>query len=211
MLIVGAKGFAKEVLQVQHQLKDINNLVFFDNLNKDITDKLYDCFPVLRNEEAVITYFREIDNRFTIGIGSSKNRKKLYDYMKRLGGVPTSTISPFSHIGNYQVQVGEACNIMTGTVITNDISIGKGCLINLNCTIGHDSQIGDFVELSPNVNVSGKCEIGSFTTIGTNATILPNIKIGENCIIGAGTVVTKNIPNNSVVVGIPGKVIKQNI
>lgn len=44
--------------------------------------------------------------------------------------------------------------------------------------------------------------------IGTKAIILPQVTIGKNCIIGAGAVVAKNIPENSVVVGNPGKVIK---
>lgn len=95
-----------------------------------------------------------------------------------------------------------------GSVITNSINIGKGCLINLNCTIGHDSELGDFVELSPAVNVSGNCVIGSRTTIGTGAVILPKINIGANVVVGAGTVVLKDVPDNSTIVGVPGKVIK---
>ena len=72
-------------------------------------------------------------------------------------------------------------------------------------------NIDDFVELCPDVNVSGNCTIGAFTFIGTNSTILPNIKIGKNVVVGAGSVVTKDISDNAVAVGIPAKVIKENL
>lgn len=44
--------------------------------------------------------------------------------------------------------------------------------------------------------------------IGAKAIILPGVTIGTNCIVGAGTVVSRNIPENSVVVGNPGKIVK---
>ena len=53
----------------------------------------------------------------------------------------------------------------------------------------------------------GKVVIGNNVFIGADAIILPNTKIGNNVIVGAGTVVTKDIPDNSVVVGNPGRVI----
>jgi carbonic anhydrase/acetyltransferase-like protein (isoleucine patch superfamily) len=55
------------------------------------------------------------------------------------------------------------------------------------------------------------CEISDDTLIGIGSTILNKAKIGENCIIGANTLVTENktIPDNSLVLGSPGKVIRK--
>lgn len=209
MLIVGAKGFAKEVLEVLYQLNDIENVVFYDDVSEDLPKQLYERFDILRNAEEVKKYFQNVDNRFTIGIGGPVLRKKMFDKFTALGGVFTSTISPKANIGHFRNEIEDGSNVMTGTVITNDIHLGKGVLINLNCTIGHDSSIGDFVEMSPGVHVSGNCKIGSYTNIGTNATILPKITIGQNVIVGAGSVVTKDVPNNCLVVGVPAKIIKE--
>lgn len=54
----------------------------------------------------------------------------------------------------------------------------------------------------------GCIEVMNNVFIGANSTILPNIRIGSNVIIAAGSVVTKDVPDNSVVAGVPAKVIE---
>lgn len=208
MLIIGAKGFAKEVLEVFHQLNELENIYFYDDVNQNTGDLLYSEFKILKNENQAQELFKTDSPKFTIGIGNPLLRFQLFKKFTSLGGEVCSTISPFAKIGNYGNAIGEGCNIMTYTVLTNDILIGKCVLINLSCTIGHDVIIGDFVEICPGVKISGNCNIGNFTFIGTNSTVLPGIKIGENVVVGAGSVVTKDIPDNCMVVGVPAKVIK---
>ncbi len=208
MLIIGAKGFAKEVLEVLFQ-NNIQNIFFFDDVNPELTGNLYGKFPKLKSIEEVEIHFTTVSNEFTIGIGNPVLRKKLFDKFTKIGGEFKSTISQKSTIGNFGNSISQGCNIMTGTVITSDIHIERGVIVNLNTTIGHDSVIGEFVELSPGVSISGNCSIGSYTTIGTNATILPKITIGSNVIVAAGAVVTKDVPNNCMVAGIPAIIKKE--
>ncbi len=209
MLIIGAKGFAKEVLEIFHQQNKLSNIYFYDDVTKNVGDKLFQ-FPIFKSEEAVAILFKT-DNQFTIGVGNPITRELLYKKFLHLGGKFVSSISPLAVIGNYGNQIEEGCNIMTGTIITNDITIKKGCLINLNCTVGHDTYIGEFTELSPGVSVSGNCTIGAYCTIGTNATILPKVIIGNNVTVGAGAVVVKNIADGETVVGIPAKPISKKV
>ena len=209
MIIIGAKGFAKEVLEVLYQLNQLKNIAFFDDVNPDLPAKLYNQFPIITTLEQVEDHFKNIDNSFTIGIGNPVLRKKLYDKFSAIGGNFSSTISPKAAIGHFGNSIGNGCNIMTGTVITNDVIIGNGVLINLNCTIGHDSLLGNFVEMSPGVHISGNCTIGEYSVLGTNSTLLPKVSIGKNVIVGAGSVVTKDIPDNSLVVGIPAVIKKE--
>ncbi|WP_405569733.1 acetyltransferase [Winogradskyella sp. Asnod2-B02-A] len=212
MIVVGAKGFAKEILQVlsvDMGLLD-ENIVFFDNVNKDLPFKLYDRFEILKSFEEVKTYLsKSEDKSFVLGLGQPAYREKLYQEFITLGAKPVTVYSKNCEIGSFDVTIGKGTSVMSGVIITNSIKIGKGCLLNLNATIGHDCELGDYVEISPNVNISGRCIIGKGSSIGTSAVIIPNIEIGKNVIVGAGTVVIKNIPDNCTVVGVPGKIISK--
>ncbi len=213
MVIVGAKGFAKEILEVLYSELNYSEekLFFFDNVNKDLPDKLFAKFSILRNYKELVNFFELYkEEDFVLGLGVPAIRRQLFNEFVALGAKPFTLISKYARIGSFSNVIEEGTSIMQGSVITNNIKIGKACLINLNCTIGHDSVLGDFVELSPNVNISGNCTIGDLTSVGTNAVLIPGVSIGRNVVVGAGTVVTKDIPDNSVVVGVPGKVIKTN-
>lgn len=51
--------------------------------------------------------------------------------------------------------------------------------------------------------------IGENVWIGSNATILPGVTVGDNSVVAAGAVVTKDVPQNTVVAGVPAKVVKE--
>ncbi len=210
MLIIGAKGFAKEVLEICHQNDELNNLAFFDDVNDDIYGKLYDKFPVLKSIQDAEQYFKKIDEKFTIGIGKPKLRKNLAEKFINAGGKLTSAISPKVHIGSYGVKIGEGANILDGVKISNDVKIGRAPIIYYNSIITHDAVIGDFTEISPDVKILGRATIGSFCQLGSGSIILPDVKIGDHVIIGAGAVVTKDIPDHCVAAGVPAKIIKTN-
>lgn len=82
-----------------------------------------------------------------------------------------------------------------GVVIHKRAVIGMDTIIGSNVTIGGRSQHFDVPKIGNNVYIS------------TGAKILGPIEIGNNVIVGANAVVIKNIPNNSTVVGVPGKII----
>ena len=209
MLIIGANGFAKEVLEVFHQLKQLEKIAFYDDITNDIGELLYDTFPILNNENEVLAFFNENGNEFTIGVGNPHLRYKLSKKIISLGGIFTSTVSNTAIIGHFGKKIERGCNIMQNVVLTNDIKVGMGTIINQISSIGHDVSIGDFCEICPNVSISGNCIIGDMTFIGTGAIVLPKVMIGKNVIIGAGSVVTKDIPDNCLAVGVPAKIIKE--
>lgn len=210
MLIVGAKGFAKELLEIFHQKNDIDGLCFYDDVSKDFPDKLYQKFKVLKNESQAIEHFEKDGKYFTIGIGNPKLRFALYEKFSKLGGLFSSTISQNAEIGSYAIEIGEGVNILGGVRISNDVKIGIGTMIYYNSVITHDVEIGKFCEISPSVNILGRVKIGDFTQIGTGSVIFPDVIIGNNVIIAAGSVVRNNIPNNTLVAGVPAT-IKKNL
>lgn len=207
MVIIGAKGFAKEVLNVCIQ-NNIPNIAFYDDMTKESPDLLYNQYPILTNTSQIVDYFQNYGNNFTIGIGNPVLRNHVFIKIKELGGNLTSIISTEARIGSYDVSIDNGTIILPGVTISNSVKIGWGTMIYYNSIITHDCQIDNFVEISPNVTLLGRSKVSSFTHIGAGAIILPDVHVGGNVIVGAGAIVTKNIPDNCVVAGIPAQKIK---
>ena len=95
-----------------------------------------------------------------------------------------------------EIIIGEECNIQDGAVLHTDpgirVVLGRGV------TVGHHAIVHG-------------CEVGDHSLIGINAVVLNRAKIGKYCTIGANALVTQGqeIPDYSVVLGSPGKVVRQ--
>jgi len=118
-------------------------------------------------------------------------------------------------IGN--VSIGHEAGIWFGAVLRGDnepIIIGDRSNVQDNCVLhtdpGYPLSIGSGCTIGHMAMIHG-CSIADNTLIGMKATVLNGAKIGSNCVIGAGALVTegKDIPDNSLVVGAPGKVIRK--
>jgi len=208
VLIIGAKGFAKEVLEILYQNEKTENLCFYDDVNDDLPDKLFGQFPILRTIEEAKIYFKQTSNQFVLGIGNPILRKKLSDKFESIGGELSSVISKHAEIGSFGIQISSGCNILSGVKISNDVAIGKGTMVYYNSVITHDVKIGEFCEISPSVNILGRVHIGNFVSIGAGSVIFPDVVIGSNSVIAAGAVVRNNVPANVMVAGIPALIKK---
>lgn len=131
-------------------------------------------------------------------------------------------------------QTGHAALIRENNIIGNNVSVGSHTVIERENTIEDGVRIHSHCFIPEFVVIKKKAWIGPRVTIlnvlhppcpkweecaksviieenvkiGGNVTILPRVRIGKNSLIGAGTVVTKDVPPDSVVVGNPGRVIK---
>jgi sugar O-acyltransferase (sialic acid O-acetyltransferase NeuD family) len=209
MIIVGAIGFAKQLIEIFHQKKETKDLFFFDDISKNENESLFG-FKIIKNLDDAMRIFRHVSNDFCLGIGGPQLRQTLCDKFEEMGGNLSTVISPFSHISTFVRNIGKGATILTGVIIENDATIGEGSLINVNSVVHHDVEVGNFCEISPGAKLLGGVRLGTKCVVGTNAVILPKVCIGDNVVIGAGAVVTKDINSNATVVGIPAKLIKKN-
>jgi serine O-acetyltransferase len=108
----------------------------------------------------------------------------------------------------------------TGVEIHPGAQIGKSFFVDhgMGVVIGETAIVGDNVLLYQGVTLGGTGKetgkrhptLGNNVVVGAGAKILGNITIGDNSYIGANAVVIKNVPSNSTVVGIPGRITKQD-
>ena len=139
---------------------------------------------------------------------------KIFDFVNLYG----CSIDDFSKIGTFvEIQkgasIGKNCKISSHTFICEGVHVGDGVFVGHNVTFINDKY-------PRSVNSDGSMQneedwelvetfIEKGASIGSSSTIMCGITIGENSIVGAGAVVTKDVPANTVVAGVPAKVIKK--
>lgn len=89
---------------------------------------------------------------------------------------------------------------------------GMGIVIGETSVIGNDVTLYQCVSLGGTGKEKGKRHptLGNHVVVGAGAKVLGNIVIGENCRLGAGSVVLRDVPENSTVVGVPGRIVYRN-
>ena len=97
---------------------------------------------------------------------------------------------------NDPIVIGENSNVQDGSI--------------LHTELGEPLTVGDGVTIGHSVVLHG-CTIGDGSLIGIGAMVLNGARVGRNCLIGAGALVAEHkvIPDNSLVVGMPGKVVRE--
>jgi serine O-acetyltransferase len=116
--------------------------------------------------------------------------------------------------------LSQFARFMTGIEIHPGAQVGKGLFIDhgMGVVVGETAIIGDNVLLYQGVTLGGTGlekgkrhpTIGNNVVIGGGAKVLGNITVGDNSYIGANAVVIKDVPPNSTVVGVPGRITKQD-
>lgn len=93
-----------------------------------------------------------------------------------------------------KIVIGQCTNVQDGAILHGDP--GEPTILEDYVTIGHRAVIHS-------------AHIGRGSLVGIGAIVLDGVKVGAGCIVGAGSVVTKDVPERSLVIGVPGKVLRQ--
>ena len=139
---------------------------------------------------------------------------KIFDFVNLYG----CSIDDGTKVGTFvEIQrgatIGKNCKISSHTFICEGVHIGDGVFVGHNVTFINDKY-------PRSVNPDGSMQtdadwelvetfVQKGASIGSSSTIMCGVTIGENSIVGAGAVVTKDVPPNTVVAGVPAKVIKK--
>lgn len=139
-----------------------------------------------------------------VSIGDNMLRKEIYLRHYRnndfINLIHTSAfVSPSASIG-FNVLVSANATINSFSIVEN------GGIINTGAIVEHECIIGEFSHVAPGAVLAGNVHVGALSFIGANAVIKQNVRIGNNVIVGAGTVVLCDVPDNSIIVGNPGKI-----
>ncbi|CAG9931747.1 acetyltransferase [Candidatus Nitrotoga arctica] len=207
IIIFGTGGHAKTVigvLECEGKWR-LSGLVVDDCNLPD--EKRVLGYEILGNRSAFsILQGRGIVKGF-VAVGDNIVRAEIAVSMRKSGFSLVSIMHPSACVMKDAI-VGEGTFIHAFSIIGAECSVGFNAIIQPQTSVGHESFIGDYVQFSPGVHIGGKVRIGDGSFFGPGAVVFPSVTIGQNVSVGANTVVNKDVPDNAVIVGNPGRMVK---
>jgi sugar O-acyltransferase (sialic acid O-acetyltransferase NeuD family) len=206
LLVVGPTTYALELLDVVGEMPDYEVVGFVECENRQRCQQTHAGLPV--------HWFDDIKSmaercQATCALATT-HRDKYIDQMVAQGIKFTTLRHPSAHIST-QSSFGDGCFIDVGCIVASHSDFRGHVRLKRGAIVGHHTIVEDFVTIQPGVNIAGHCNIGHNAYIGMSAVVLDHINIGAHSVVGAGAVVNKHVPANTMVVGVPARIVRESI
>lgn len=202
MLVVGAGGHAKVVIATLHAAGQAVAGVLDDRT--ELWGKFVLGCPVLGGLERL----DRAPGRAVLAIGSNAARRHIAGRFPRTEWV--GVVHPAATV-HESVSLGVGTVVFAGAVIQPSARLGRHVIVNTGATVDHDCELGDYVHLAPGAHLAGGVQLEEGAFLGVGCAVTPGIQVGPWTTVGAGGVVIRSVPAKSVAVGVPARVIRQDI
>jgi sugar O-acyltransferase (sialic acid O-acetyltransferase NeuD family) len=208
VIIMGAGGHAKVLIETLHLLGA--SILGITDPNESLHGQNMMGVPIIGNDRKIWDFVDNKTIQLVNALGSTndtKARQTLFNtWQKRFYNFP-AIIHPRAILPRH-IHLFQGVQILAGAIINPNVKIEKNTIVNTGAIVEHDCIIGEHVHLAPGVRVAGNVTIGNSSHVGIGSTIIQGLTIGSNCLIAAGAVVIRSVPDNSIVMGVPGKIVK---
>jgi len=198
-------GYSGHGLVVAESAKNSHMNLQFYTEKVEMTANPFDLNYIgFENDAAFSEWDKSYD--FILGIGNNTIREKVAQLILSKHKRLLNVIDISANISKECI-IGQGNFIAKNVVINTLVKIGDYCILNTGCIVEHECRISNGVHIAPGAVLLGNVSVGEQSFIGSNAVVKQNIKIGRNVIIGAGSVVLNDVPDDTKVVGNPGRTI----
>lgn len=189
------------------------------NGNVDVDSNIFEVF----GEGNFKIIFGELDDiKKLLDVNKDKIKNYHLEYDRRNSAIPlldikdvNARIEPGAIIRD-RVKIGKNAVVMMGAIINIGAEIGENTMIDMNAVVGARGMIGRNVHVGAGAVIAGVLEppssipviIEDNVLIGANAVVLEGVRVGHDSVVAAGSVVTEDVPPNTVVAGVPAKIVK---
>ena len=206
LVIVGAGGFGREVLQYaldafgpgSPQPLDVKG--FLDDRVRDLSAFGIDV-PVLGG---VDDHQPTPEERFLIAVGEPALREVLSRKLAKRGARFAVLVHPLAFVARTAI-VGEGCIVAPFATIGAHASLGAHSVLTFYASVGHDARVGRWCALSPHSVTNGASTIGDRAFLGAHAVVNPLQSVGDDAKVAAGAVVYGPVPPKTLAAGNPAK------
>lgn len=210
VVVVGCGGMGRETVWIIRTCIEVMpssplELVGFVTSEAALHDQEVCGLPVLGPED-LLTDLPDV--RAVCAIGDPRKRRSVVKRLQAQGVKFATIVHPSVACSKY-VSIGEGSIIASHVSLTTQVRVGQHVIVNVNASVSHDSILGAFATLAPGVRIPGHVAVGDGVELGVNSCVLPGLSLGKGALIGAGAVVTRNVEPDTVVAGVPARVLRK--
>lgn len=206
LLILGTRSFAAEVADLVSEIPGFQLAGFVENMEPERCQEPLEGQPVIWVDDVADL----ANSHYAVCALGTTHRSRFVEQAAK-HGIPFATlVHPTVRVSS-KSSLGEGTIVSVGTIIAALTKVGRHVIVNRGALIGHHTTIGDYCTIGPGANIAASCRIGHATYVGMGAVVLDHLTIGAHSVVGAGAVVTKDVPDHVQVVGVPARIVKENI
>jgi sugar O-acyltransferase (sialic acid O-acetyltransferase NeuD family) len=203
IIIVGAGGFGREVLQwARHAWPEhVGKIGGFLSDNPHALDGHAATLPILGTPD---DFEPRLGDRLVLAIGIRGVRRQVAERLAARGARFLTLIHPTAIVADTAV-IGAGTVICPYAVVSDAVRLGRFVLVNYHASLGHDAEAGDFAVLSPYATLGGYAAVGADVFLGMHAAVGPETRVGDRSVVAANSCALANVAEATLVHGVPGR------
>ena len=209
-ILLGCGGHAKVLLEIA-QLSGYPVPVAVLDADPALWGTQLEGVPVAGGDDRMKEFLLQGVSHFVVGLGGVKDnrpRQRLYETAVTTGFVPLTLTHPSAAFSKTAYS-GPGLQQLPLSVVNAGVRLGANVLINSGAIVEHDCLVGDHVHVATGAKIASTVKIGIGAHIGIGAVVKQCLRIGNHAVVGAGAVVVEDVPDETIVVGVPARMINK--
>ena len=204
IIIVGAGGFGREVLQwARHAWPEhTGRIAGFLSEDPHALDGHAATLPILGSPA---DFELRPGDGLVLAIGIRGVRREVAERLAARGARFLTMIHPTAIVADTAV-IGPGTVICPYAVVSDAVRLGRFVLVNYHASLGHDASAGDFAVLSPYATLGGGACVANDVFLGRHASVGPGKRLGAGSVVSSNSVALVDVPEGCLVYGVPGRV-----
>jgi len=205
IVIVGAGGFGREVLQWARDAwpEQASRVGGFLSDDPHRLDGFKTGAAIL---SAVGNYRPAAGDYLLLGIGVPYSRRRVAEQLLAWDARFLTLVHPRAIVAP-TASIGHGAIICPFAIVSDSAELGRFVLANYHASFGHDAAAGEYAVLSPYATLGGGARIDEEVFLGLHASVGPGIAVGARSKVSANSCVLSATPADSLVYGVPGRVV----
>jgi sugar O-acyltransferase (sialic acid O-acetyltransferase NeuD family) len=204
ILIVGAGGFGREVLQWARDAwpDHAGRIAGFLSSDEHVLDGFDGCPEIIGHPDA---YRPSQGDYLLLAIGVPYVRRQVAESLLDRGAEFLTLVHPTAIVAA-SARIGTGAILCPYSIASDTCRVGRFVIMNYHASLGHDASAGDFSVLSPYATLGGNAHIEDDVFLGLHASIGPGRTVGARSKVSSNSCVLTNAAPASLVFGVPGQI-----